>query len=721
MAYKTREVRVITQGRYFLLAAGFLTASVVAFGSGVALAAGSTWYVAPNGSDGNSCAEATQPCGTIKGAITKATTGDVIKVAVGTYTGSGDQVVLVDKDLTLEGGWDSAFTSQTGVSTVDGEDARLGVRVAGAATQIERFAVENAHETVTYPDAGGILVDGAGASLDLDASTVRKNRWGGIWSSGPLTVTDSTIEGNTGRFGNGGGITGGLPLTVTNSTISGNTADYGGGILVRVATTVELSNVTIVGNTAAEVQTPGAGIGGGVRLDFGTLYIRNSIVSGNTANFDPNFSVGGASVVSLGYNIATGYPPAPTDINAGDPYVDALADNGGPTETRALFVDSPALDGGNPAGCTDENGAPLDADQRGVVRPLRYACDIGAFEADPPENDDFVDAKPLDPSPATNMYATKEEGEPDHAANPGGASVWYSWTPAFSGTAFVATAGSSFDTLLGVYTGSSVSSLTTLAGNDDAALGTLASKACFPAAAGTPYRIAVDGYDAASADPDSEGSISLSWGPYTGGAPCAILPPTIGGMPQVGQTLTASTGTWAGTPTGFEYQWIRCDFLCFDISGATAASYVVSAGDEGMQLLLAVTAKGANAAEDALAYSALTAAVTAAPVPPQPPPVSPPPPLPPPPLPPPPPPVSPPPPAPSPPPARIKCHVPRVKGKSLAKARSRIASAHCRVGRVRYVKSKRPRGVVLSQRPAAGKTLPRGGRVNLVVSRGRRR
>jgi PASTA domain len=99
-----------------------------------------------------------------------------------------------------------------------------------------------------------------------------------------------------------------------------------------------------------------------------------------------------------------------------------------------------------------------------------------------------------------------------HAANEGGASIWYSWTPCFNDVGFVSTEGSSFDTLLGVYTGSSVSSLT-LAGNDDANAQTLLSKACFPVTSSSTYMIAVDGLDAA--DPiDGEGDVTLDWGQY---------------------------------------------------------------------------------------------------------------------------------------------------------------------------------------------------------------
>lgn len=70
----------------------------------------------------------------------------------------------------------------------------------------------------------------------------------------------------------------------------------------------------------------------------------------------------------------------------------------------------------------------------------------------------------------------------------------------------------------------------------------------------------------------------------------------------------------------------------------------------------------------------------------------------------------------APPPAR--CRVPRVVGKRLAPARRAIRARHCRVGRVRYLRSRRARGRVISQRPRAGRTLANGARVNLVVSRG---
>jgi PASTA domain len=65
-----------------------------------------------------------------------------------------------------------------------------------------------------------------------------------------------------------------------------------------------------------------------------------------------------------------------------------------------------------------------------------------------------------------------------------------------------------------------------------------------------------------------------------------------------------------------------------------------------------------------------------------------------------------------------KCKVPRLVGKTLARARRLIRVAHCSVGRIRRVRSKRARGRVVSQRPRAGRVLAATAKVNLVVSRG---
>jgi len=87
------------------------------------------WYVAPIGSDSSTCIAPNTACASINGALNKPgfIAGDTIRVATGVYTGSGDQVVLLDKSVTLSGGWDASFSMQNGASTVNGEGARPGV------------------------------------------------------------------------------------------------------------------------------------------------------------------------------------------------------------------------------------------------------------------------------------------------------------------------------------------------------------------------------------------------------------------------------------------------------------------------------------------------------------------------------------------------------------------------------------------------------------------
>ena len=114
----------------------------------------------------------------------------------------------------------------------------------------------------------------------------------------------------------------------------------------------------------------------------------------------------------------------------------------------------------------------------------------------------------------------------------------------------------------------------------------------------------------------------------------------------------------------------------------------------------------------------LDISVGAPPPPPQPPPPLPP--QPPPPQPPPPPPAAPPPPPR--PPAVVRCVVPNVKGKTVATARAMLTRRRCRLGRVSRTYSAKVRlGRVIAQSRRPGARLPRGTRVNVVVSRGKRR
>ena len=97
-------------------------------------------------------------------------------------------------------------------------------------------------------------------------------------------------------------------------------------------------------------------------------------------------------------------------------------------------------------------------------------------------------------------------------------------------------------------------------------------------------------------------------------APSSIVPPAITGVPEAGQILTATSGSWAGTPPlTFTYQWRRCDGSgngCTDVSGATGSSYTLSAGDVGTRIRVQVTAS--NGGGSTLASSAASGVVAAA-------------------------------------------------------------------------------------------------------------
>jgi hypothetical protein len=115
-----------------------------------------------------------------------------------------------------------------------------------------------------------------------------------------------------------------------------------------------------------------------------------------------------------------------------------------------------------------------------------------------PINDLFANPIELAPnsgsSSVTNANATKEFGEPNHAGNAGGKSVWWSFQAPSDGVLFLTTSNSTFDTVMGLYQGTRVTSLTTVASNDDAFEGVLFSKISQAIRGNEIYRIAVDGF-----------------------------------------------------------------------------------------------------------------------------------------------------------------------------------------------------------------------------------
>jgi predicted outer membrane repeat protein len=232
---------------------------------------------------------------------------------------------------------------------------------------------------------GGAIYNCPGSTMTIINSTFTRNsaeEGGAICNGGTLTISKSTFSGNTARQRKGGAIRSYGTLMITNSTISGNRAmrGSGGGIhngqLFGQTGTLVISNSTISGNIA------GDGRGGGIfNLNGITLALQNSIIANNTGG---NCS---GTMTSNGYNLSSDSTcnfNGAGDLNNTDPKLGPLLYNGGRTRTMALLQRSPAIDSGNPNGCTDGFGHLLKTDQRGKPRPDKedhgVGCDRGAFE-----------------------------------------------------------------------------------------------------------------------------------------------------------------------------------------------------------------------------------------------------------------------------------------------------------------------------------------------------
>ena len=346
----------------------------------------------------------------------------------------GSQLPTITDDLTISGPGANLLTIDAGGGTngvignadgfrllnVDDGDANTQVEVALSGLTLTGGDVSNADlageggairnlENLTLNgiaiqnnsarnNGGGVFNDGG--LLSINQSTVSGNRalfnrGGGIYTrNGMLNITDSTVSGNQSANA-GGGISSNTDLagqitTITSSTISGNvsTGGLGGGLFNTDGLTV-IQSSTITDNAA------GANRGSGVasRGNNATrTEVSGSIIAGNThddvavTNFTTNnsFVSGGYNLIGSGGGTLNGianFNAIGDQTNVTDPLLGPLTDNGGPTQTHALLVGSPAIDAGDPSSVAGQNGVPV-FDQRGsgFARVVSGTIDIGAFE-----------------------------------------------------------------------------------------------------------------------------------------------------------------------------------------------------------------------------------------------------------------------------------------------------------------------------------------------------
>ncbi|MCE9560458.1 MAG: right-handed parallel beta-helix repeat-containing protein, partial [Planctomycetes bacterium] len=310
---------------------------------------------------------------------------DLANVPSGVNTITFDPVVFATpKTITLTNG-QLALLDTTGVTTITGPTAGVtisGNNLSGVFSVAAKVTASLSGLTITKgnnPQKGG-GVSNLG-TLTLTNSTVSGNHGlggGGVYNGGTLTLMNSTISGNTGANGsNGGGLYNVFmsTMSLTNCTITGNsTPGRGGGVYSAYETTLTLTNCTITGNDA---DTGGGGVrsGGSAKVTLTNTIVADQTgggdVSGTVAGTSANNLIGDKTGLSGILNGVNGNQIG-TEFNPIDPLLGPLAFNGGPTQTMALLVGSPAINAGTSV------GAP-PTDQRGFPRIGGVA--IGAFES----------------------------------------------------------------------------------------------------------------------------------------------------------------------------------------------------------------------------------------------------------------------------------------------------------------------------------------------------
>ena len=334
---------------------------------------------------------------------------------------------------------------------VGGLDERVLHVLTGGNLTLDSLTVSGGNATGLNPNhhGGGLSIE-SGAEATVSGSTISGNTasysGGGLMNRGTATISGSTVSGNTASHSGGGLYNRYGTATISNSTVSGNSAigDGDGGGIHNYGGATTVTNSTITGNMANRN-------GGGIHNDLSTLTVISSTITGNTGDADGNNNAtgGGLWTFNDGMTFSTlintivagnlqGTGTTPSDIAnknveagslnnlIGDPasaggliegtagnrvgdgsgnllplnqIVGPLADNGGPTLTRALVLGGRAFDAGSNANATDDGtptGTPLMYDQRGVGfdRILFGTVDIGAFEA--PEAPSLVVTTELD-------------------------------------------------------------------------------------------------------------------------------------------------------------------------------------------------------------------------------------------------------------------------------------------------------------------------------------
>ena len=314
-----------------------------------------------------------------------------------TITGPGADAFVLD------GGGASNILDVTGDGTTD--FSLSGVTITHSSAPVP---------AVTVSQFDALTVTGVDF-VDNEATVDEGGALSAGYSSGAVTITASNFVGNRadGPSGGGAGFFGlalGGTIRITDSLFADNEAYRGAGVMTSSSTgTLLVANSTFTGNDVVSSGALYAELTGAATILFttvtdnttenttggfyflpagGAITIVGSIFSGNTGL---QVSSGGRTVTSSDNDFhgpVGGFTPDASDLDV-DPQLGPLADNGGPTHTRALAATSPVLNLGPvtvpdfPGNGSDQRGAPY-------LREYGGRSDMGAYELQP---------DPLPPTP----------------------------------------------------------------------------------------------------------------------------------------------------------------------------------------------------------------------------------------------------------------------------------------------------------------------------------
>jgi len=290
--YKQFILSVATGG---LLLAGLF--SLLTETPQIAYATPSDLFVTSTGS--GDCSQS-NPCD-LQTALGLASDGDTIYVAAGTYTGTGEAVIVVTKSITLYGGWDGTTTTPpvrdpaAHPTTLDGERERRVVHISGnISATVDGFTITGGNASNAPTDAG---------------------RGGGIYSARATSIIANNVVTNNIAYtsaasrGYGGGIYVSNPpgvAVITGNQVLSNVAStsyyaYGGGIYLGSASSAQVVNNVVLSNTAS--ITDGLGYGGGLVFSGsdGILVTGNRVeYNVGQAGLAPSFGSKGGGVYCYG-------------------------------------------------------------------------------------------------------------------------------------------------------------------------------------------------------------------------------------------------------------------------------------------------------------------------------------------------------------------------------------------------------------------------------------